>query len=167
VKITTIEAIPIAVPRHHFRSALGLQTTLDYGVVIVHTDEGIEGLGEISTLWDGKGALQCHIVDTVFAPALLGEDPLAINRCLKQMDTLTLGAWGARAAVEMALFDITGKVLDTPVYTLLGGRTRASVTLSRSIAMAAPAEMAAAAARYVEEGFTCVKVRLGATQMRT
>lgn len=161
MKIADIEAIPISVPRPRLTSALGTIATLDYGIVIVHTDAGLEGYGEISTLWDGKGPLQCRFVSDVFRPALLGEDPTAINRCLRRMDTLTEAAWPARAAVEMALFDLAGKALNTPVYNLLGGKTRESVVLSRSVHMGTPAEMAARAADYVAQGFTCVKVKVG------
>lgn len=161
MKITGIEAIPISVPTQGFRSALGEFDTYDYGIVTVTTDEGIEGIGEISTLWDGKGPLQCRFVTDVFRTALVGEDPFAINRCLRKMDTPFEGAWPARAAVEMALFDIVGKALSTPVYNLLGGCARESVVLSHSISMEDPPEMARAAASFVAAGFSCVKVKVG------
>jgi L-alanine-DL-glutamate epimerase-like enolase superfamily enzyme len=161
MKITNIEAIPISVPHTGFKSSLGVHRTLEYGIVVVSTDGGIEGLGEISMIWDGNGYLQCHVVDTVFRPALLGEDPTAINRCLRKMDTLSEGGWAARAAVEMALFDIAGKVLNTPVYNLLGGKARDSIHLSRSVSMDEPDAMAERASGYVADGFTCVKVKIG------
>lgn len=161
MKITDIEAIPITVPGHNARSALGKFRTFDYAVVIVHTDDDVHGLGEISTLWDGGGSLQAEFVRKVFAPALRGEDPTAINRCLRLMDTLSESAWPARAGVEMALFDITGKVYGAPVFDLLGGKTRDEIILSRSVHMDTPDAMARAAARYVAEGFTCVKVKVG------
>jgi L-alanine-DL-glutamate epimerase-like enolase superfamily enzyme len=161
LRITDIEAIPISVPSRGFNSALGRFATYEYGIVIVRTDEGIEGYGEISTLWDGASGVQCAFVECAFRGALTGEDPLAINRCLKKMDTPFEGAWPARAAVEMALYDIAGKALNTPVHTLLGGRTRERIVLSRSLSMASPAEMATEARQVVEEGFTCVKVKVG------
>jgi muconate cycloisomerase len=161
MKITGIQAIPVAIPAAGFRSALGVHRVHEYGIVVVETDAGIEGLGEISMIWDGNGYLQCHYVDTVFRPALLGEDPTAINRCLRKMDTLVEGAWPARAAVEMALFDVAGRALNTPVYNLLGGKARDSILLSRSISIDQPEVMAERAARYVEDGFSCVKVKVG------
>ena len=161
MKITDVQAIPISVPGRPFNSALGLVDHYDYGVVIVSTDAGIEGIGEISTLWDGAGGVQCRFVTDYFRPALLGEDPLAINRCLRRMRTLNDRAHPARAAVDMALYDIAGKALGTPVYTLLGGRSRESIVLSRSIPILDPAEMAAYAVQQVEAGFSCVKVKVG------
>jgi muconate cycloisomerase len=161
VRITGIEAIPISIPSRGFNSALGRFATYEYGIVIVRTDAGIDGLGEISTLWDGTSGVQCAFVEHAFRDALIGEDALAINRCLEKMATPFEGAWPARAAVEMALFDIAGKALNTPVYTLLGGRVRESVVLSRSLSMATPDEMAAEAREVVAEGFGCVKVKVG------
>lgn len=161
MKISDIEAIRVTIPSRGLNSALGRFPTFDYAIVVVRTDEGLEGYGEISTLWDGTSGVQCAFVAEAFRPALLGEDPLAINRCLRKMDTPFEGAWPARAAVEMALFDIAGKALDTPVYTLLGGKTRDSIVLSRSIPMAPPDEMAIEAKEAVGAGFRCVKVKVG------
>jgi L-alanine-DL-glutamate epimerase-like enolase superfamily enzyme len=161
MRIRSVEAIPITVPSQQFNSALGIFPTFEYGIVIIETDEGITGVGEISMLWDGKGRIQCHFVNDVFGPALVGENPMRINVCLQRMRTLVEGAWPARAAVEMALFDIVGKALSTPVFNLLGGKARESIVLSHSISMGTPVDMAAAASSYVREGFSCVKVKVG------
>src|SRR5438552_541972 len=139
MKITDIQAIPVAIPTTGFKSALGAPQVHEYGIVVVSTDDGVEGLGEISMIWDGNGYLQCDFVNRCFRPALVGEDPTAINRCLRKMDLLVERGWAARAAVEMALFDITGKVLNTPVYNLLGGKARDRIVLSHSISIEEPA----------------------------
>lgn len=161
MRITRVEAIPLRIPSPTNRSALGVFPYHDYGLVRVHTDEGITGLGEICTLWDGKGPVQCSFVRELFGPALVDADPTAINLCLRRMDTLSESAWPARAAVEMALYDIAGKAFGVPVYQLLGGRTRQSVVLSRSIYMDAPERMAEAAQAAVAQGYSCVKVKVG------
>ena len=161
MRITSIETVPIAVPTAARRSALGTFDHFEYGIVRVRTDEGIEGLGEISTLWDGQGRTQCALVDHHITPRLVGEDPTAINLCLRRMDTLVEGGWPARAGVEMALWDILGKSLDVPLWVLLGGRSREGAVLSRSIHMASPEEMAAQAKGLVADGYGCVKVKIG------
>lgn len=161
MKITSIEAIPIDIPGPNALSALGRFRTYHYAIVLVETDEGITGVGEISTLWDGTGRVQAAFVDHLFAPALIGQDPRAVNHCLKLMDTLAEAAWPARAGVEMALFDIAGKAHGVPVYELLGGKVRQTITLSRSIHMDTPSAMAASAAELISDGFTCVKVKVG------
>lgn len=161
MRITDVQTVPISVPSRPVKSSLGTFNTHDYGIVIVNTDEDVSGIGEISMLWDGTGHMQCHYVSQYFGPLLVGEDPTAINRCLRKMDTVVEAAWPARAAVEMALYDISGKILDTPVYNLLGGRSRETIVLSRSIYMAPPEEMAKEAAEAIYEGYECVKVKVG------
>ena len=161
MRIRSVEAIPVSIPSAGFNSALGRFPTFDYGIVVVTTDEGLEGYGEISTLWDGKGPLQCAFVNGPFKEVLVGEDPTAINHCLRLMDTPFEGAWPARAAVEMALFDLAGKIHGVPVYDLLGGKARDSIVLSHSVSMGDPADMAREARGYVADGFGCVKVKVG------
>lgn len=161
MKITDIRTTLLEIPAPPTNSALGVFATFDYAIVEVITDEGIVGLGEISTLWDGKARVQAGFVDGPFREALIGRNPLAINDALVRMTTLSEGAWAARAAVEMALFDLAGKALETPVSTLLGGQVRDQVVLSRSVYIDEPSAMAQAAATYVDEGFTCVKVKVG------
>jgi L-alanine-DL-glutamate epimerase-like enolase superfamily enzyme len=161
MKITRIEAIPVDIPTKAITSSLGTHRVYEYAVVIVHTDEEIVGLGEVSTLWDGTHEVQCAFIRRVFEPALVGCDPTDINRCLAAMDTLVEGAWPARAAVEMALFDIAGKALGVPAYKLLGGKFRESIALSRSIGWGTPSEMAEGAAKAVAAGNRCVKAKVG------
>ncbi len=160
MKIVDLHATPLALPAADTRSALEPVGRYEYGIVRIETDEGIEGVGEICTLWDGKGWLQCGLVNGLFRQRLIGRDPTAINACLSQLDTLVDAAWPARAGVEMALVDITGKLLNVPASALLGGRVRDSVELSRSIFIDAPEAMGDAAAAAVDAGFGCLKVKL-------
>src|SRR5215212_1818656 len=73
LRITDIEAIPISIPSRGFNSALGRFATYEYGIVIVRTDVGIEGYGEVSTLWGGASGVQCAFVESTFRDALIGE----------------------------------------------------------------------------------------------
>jgi len=92
----------------------------------VYTDEGIVGIGE------GSGwprVVQTAIED--LKPVVVGEDPVNIERIWQKMLVSTMGAGmtgtpgsGAMNAVDMALWDIKGKTLDTPVWNLLGGKVR-------------------------------------------
>ena len=94
--------------------------------VKVYTDEGIVGTGE------GSGwprVVQTAIED--LKPVVVGEDPVNIERIWQKMLVSTMGAGmtgtpgsGAMNAVDMALWDIKGKTLDTPVWNLLGGKVR-------------------------------------------
>lgn len=161
MKITKVTAIPVSIPSARFLTALGRHASFEYGVVTVETDAGITGVGDITMLWDGLGLIQCEYVNAWFSPMLVGEEPTAINRCLAKMATLVEGAHPARAGIEMALWDIAGKAANLPVYELLGGRTRESIPLSRSIVMGTPEEQVERAMGFVEAGYRCVKVKVG------
>lgn len=161
MRIDGVTAVPLRVPVRDSRSALGDFDHYDYGLVAVHTDTGLVGYGEISTLWDGAGDVQVEVVRRAFASRLAGRDPLELTACLDALRTLREPAEAARAACDMALHDLVGKALGVPVYQLLGGRTRDGVVQSRSILMDSPERMGEAAERAVAEGYTCVKVKLG------
>lgn len=161
MKITKVTAIPVSIPSQRTLTALGVHPSFEYGVVQVETDEGITGIGDITMLWDGLGPIQCRYVNDWFGPKLIGEDPLALNRCLALLATLVEPANPARAGIEMALWDIAGKSANLPLYQLLGGRTREAIPLSRSIVMGTPDEQVARAEKFVAEGYRCVKVKIG------
>ena len=93
----------------------------------VRTDEGITGYGEMSNTRNPFG-----VIGTVgeFEPILLGQDPLAVEQRYWDMYRMALQSPGGIAAkaiagVELALWDIKGKALGVPVYSLFGGPTRA------------------------------------------
>ena len=94
--------------------------------VKVYTDEGIVGIGE--------GSGWPRIVQTAIEDLrviVVGEDPFNIERIWQKMLISTMGAGmtgtpgsGAMNAIDMALWDIKGKALNTPVWNLLGGKVR-------------------------------------------
>ena len=133
----------------------------EHALVFVRTDEGITGIGEISTLFARRGAALARDVQENLAPALLDQDPRRIALLVQRMDLLLPGSEPAKAGVEMALWDILGKVAGLPVYQLLGGRVRDAVPLSHSIWFADPEKMAEFASARAAEGFRTVKVKVG------
>lgn len=91
--------------------------------VHVHTDEGPVGLGET---FYGAGAVEAHIHETL-AQRLLGKDPLRIEALNREMVNLPMaqsstGAeYRAASAIDIALWDLFGKVCGQPVHQMLGG----------------------------------------------
>lgn len=164
-RITGISATPISLRRvAPFRSALGLSKESSFGIVQVETAAGVTGLGEICMIWNGDGAALCPVVNAVLAPALVGTDAFDINRAHQIMDAavqFSRAANPAKAAIDMALYDIVGKLLKTPVYNLLGGRVRESIPLSMSIAIGPIEEMVAQAKEVIRRGFKGVKIKVG------
>jgi len=105
--------------------------------VRVHCDDGAFGIGEASPMQGGLASL--GIIARNLAPALVGRDPL--DQAVLQ-DTLLhsfakLGPegalTGALAAVDIALWDLKGKLFDQPIYKLLGGAWRTALPFYASI----------------------------------
>ncbi len=94
--------------------------------VRVHTDSGTIGLGET---FYGAGAVEAHIHETL-ADRLIGRNPMHIEALNKEMVSLPMaqsstGAeYRAASAVDIALWDIFGKVCGQPVHQMLGGLCR-------------------------------------------
>ncbi|MBC7255314.1 MAG: mandelate racemase/muconate lactonizing protein [Chloroflexi bacterium] len=130
----------------------------------VDTDEGLSGLfGAVSEE-------EARIIAGQLAPAILGENPHAVERIWDRMYRLAIhGRKGqtmmAISKVDLALWDLKGKALGVPVYVLLGGPTREKNRAYASMLgfSAKPARAAERAAWVVAEGFTATKwfVRYG------
>ena len=166
MKITEVRCVPVLVPRRRayggvVKTALGAAAFSDYTIVFVDTDAGITGLGEVDSVFKRRGALLRHDLEKGLVPAVIGEDPFRISRIVKKMDDALDGVEEAKAAIEMALWDIVGKALDTPVYNLLGGKVRDRIPLSYSIPFGAPDDMAALAQERVKWGHRTIKVKVG------
>lgn len=134
-------------------------------LVRVTTDDGLYGLGAIGL---GSQAM-ADSVEQLLAPLILGRNPfdVELNWELMYRSTLNIGRKGlileAISGIDIALWDIIGKAVNQPVYNLLGGRTRDRI---RAYASALYADkdldrLASAAKRYVEQGFTAMKMRFG------
>ncbi len=149
MKITEVQTIPIA-PKGH--GVLG-------HLVLVKTDEGIVGLGEV--------AADCHPETVAFAIRqmdLSGRDPLAIEQLWQDLYQNNFWRGGpiytsAISGVEQALWDIKGKYLGAPVYQLLGGKLRDRIKLYTHTLFGdqSPEEFAYSARQAVELGFKAVK----------
>jgi L-alanine-DL-glutamate epimerase-like enolase superfamily enzyme len=134
--------------------------------VIVRTSEGITGVGEVSPMNSPAAAL---LISSALAPLLIGMNPLAVERCWEKMyyRTYKQGVMGlqpeAISGIDIALWDILGKVAGLPLCQLLGGKRRDSVRMYSSIgggSHATAAEMARRAEEAVKDGFTAVKIRM-------
>jgi galactonate dehydratase len=133
--------------------------------VQVETDEGVTGIGE-ATNYPGNGSLIVGDALRHVKEFVVGEDPANINRIWHKLfrKATYLGPRGLPTAVisgiDIALWDIRGKVLGCPIYQLLGGKVRDTVPLYANgwfDNCATPDDYAAAAKRTVEAGHTALK----------
>ncbi|MGH7419747.1 MAG: mandelate racemase/muconate lactonizing enzyme family protein, partial [Candidatus Rokuibacteriota bacterium] len=168
VKIAQIEVFAVRAPRKEpVRSgttAAGPVSASEFGIIRILTDDGTEGLGEISITFPRIGFSLCHAARRLLVPRLLGCDPLALPHALRLIDDTLFGELSApylRAAFEMALLDIIGRSHGVPVYQLLGGRARQGVPLAWGIYQKPPQEMAEDAASGIAAGFHSIKLKVG------
>jgi len=142
------------------RSALGFDSL----VVRIETDAGVTGWGEMAPLgafYDPAFAAGARGAFGELAPALIGEDPAQLIAVDRRMDFLLKGHPYAKAAIDMACWDILGKAAGLPLAELLGGRFGQHVNLYRSISQQSPEKMAARALAYVAEGYRRLQVKVG------
>lgn len=104
--------------------------------VLLHTDEGLVGLGETFL---GPKAVEAYLHETV-APKILGKDPLQIERINAELAGHYLGWRSAGAetrgnsAIDIALWDLFGKAHGKPLCDMLGGRSRDSIRVYNTCA---------------------------------
>jgi galactonate dehydratase len=123
MRITAIETI-------HLRRGITVHAgPIQWLWVRIHTDSGLTGLGETYPHPEAEKA----VVHRSLAPVLLGRDPSQIDRLWADMlQAVSFSGWAgaemrAISAVDIALWDLAGKVANLPVYQLLGGASRAAV----------------------------------------
>lgn len=167
MKITRVETIPVEVPLKEgltTKTAGGEHVVSPYVVVRVHTDAGLVGLGEatLSPRWSGETSPGCvAAIEGLIGPAITGQDPIAITALRRTIDGTIRHNPFAKAAVEMALWDIAGKAAGQPVYQLLGGKVKEELPM-KMVVGAFPVDQAVALAqRFLDWGATCLKVKVG------
>ena len=164
MKITQVKLGRISTPlRVPFKTALRTVSSVEDVIVELHTDTGAVGYGEAPPTGvitgDTTGAIIGAIRDHI-APAILGrgldefEDlPAAVQKALVHNTS-------AKAAVDMALWDLYGQLYKIPVYKLMGGARKGIVT-DITISVNAPEEMARDARTAIQRGYDCLKVKVG------
>lgn len=130
----------------------------------IFTDEGIYGLGD-ATLNGRELPVASYLTDHL-VPCLIGRDPFQTEDIWQY---LYRGAYWRRgpvtmtaiAAVDMALWDIKGKTLNTPAYNLLGGKSRTGVMVYGHANGKDIAETCDEVAKYKELGYLAVRAQSG------
>lgn len=186
MKITDVEPIVVSWPpfENSFWTSLNRIGQVSELVVLVHTDEGIIGIGEAHGgsmhYIDNTGV--AHIsgagstVTDILEPLLIGENPLDNERLWSKMFGLTyqkgwsqIGATrqqilAAMAAVDIALWDIKGKAANMPVWRLLGGyRNTVPCYVTGGYYQDGKTidDLTAECKSYVETGYNAIKLKIG------
>lgn len=169
MKITSIEIIKVATGGRASDGTLWNPIFLR-----INTDEGISGYGEIGLAYSDAIYAAFGICRDL-AQIIIGKDPMMIEGIWDLLHRSTFWGQGGgmvifagMSAIDIALWDIKGKALNTPVYQLLGGKTNNRLRTyasqiqfdwaKESRNLIHPAEYAEATLKAMSEGYTCVKV---------
>ncbi|MBL8175555.1 MAG: mandelate racemase/muconate lactonizing enzyme family protein [Bryobacterales bacterium] len=136
----------------------------DSTVVEIRTDEGLTGYGEICPL--GAAYLPAYAAGAragiaELAPRLIGLDPTQLALINQAMDGAMRGHPYVKSAIDVACWDILGKVCGQPVVSLLGGRFGESFALYRAISQESPEKMAQMVSVYRSQGYTKFQLKVG------
>lgn len=137
-------------------------------IVMVETDEGMTGAGEAPGI-PGNVFETELVINTQIAPKIMNMDPFDIEPLISKIRAVTPYAPHshinpALSGVEIALWDIIGKILKVPVYKLLGGAVRKEIPMANYIYMYSinnVKRMAEEAGRHYAAGYRNFKVKIG------
>ncbi len=164
MKITEVRLGRISVPlRVPFKTALRTVASVEDVIVEVHTDTGEIGYGEAPPTGvitgDTAGAIIGAIRDHI-AKAIVGRDIAEFEELMLALESSVVHNTSAKAAVDMALWDLFGKLYGAPVYRLLGG-CRRHITTDITISVNDPEEMARDSKDAIARGYDTLKVKVG------
>lgn len=164
MKITEVKIGRISVPlRVPFKTALRRVDSVEDVIVEIHTDTGAVGYGEApptgvitgDTTGAIIGALKDHIIKTIIGRDV--DDFEALTDCVQKC---IIHNSSAKAAVDMALWDLYGQLYNIPVYKLLGG-SKDKIVTDITISVNSPEEMARDAITAINRGYDTLKVKVG------
>jgi D-galactarolactone cycloisomerase len=171
MKIASVEAIPLEAPMKgaysRARQVIPIQARRCL-LVKITTNEGLIGYGEGVTPLAPQAA--AAVVDHVFSPVLLGKDPVDTELIWAQLYGIQASSRGynrgyemiAISAVDIALWDLKGKILGCPTYKLLGGKMREKIPVyATGLMLADIQEVLEIAKGYYELGFRAMKLKVG------
>lgn len=175
--IAKIETLLVQLPTRREHKWTGLTEPIGRYILVRATDDdGRVGWGEAPALKDWGGEFGRYfgespliartVIDTYLAPAVVGAalgDSVGLHA---RMDAAIKGYPYAKAAVEFAAYDLTGRWLGVPVHILLGGRARDRIPVTHSIGLIPIAEAEAEAAQVASEGIRTIKIKVGVDSKR-
>lgn len=164
MKIVEIKTGRISVPlKTPFKTALRTVEAVNDVIVQIATDTGHTGWGEApptgvitgDTTGAIEGAVNAHI-----RPALMGMEIENFEDALQRLNSCLVNNTSAKAACDIALYDLFGQLYEAPLYKLLGGG-RPSITTDITVSVNDPATMAADSRTAVNLGYKTLKIKVG------
>jgi o-succinylbenzoate synthase len=164
MKITDIRFGMLRVPlKTPFKTALRTVDAVEDIVVMINTDTGHTGYGEAPATAVITGDTHGSIVEAIrhyISPRLLGADIADLNHITHLIQTAMEKNSSAKAAVEIAVYDLWGQLYNAPLYRLLGGGDPV-ITTDITISVDTIDKMVADSISAVERGFDSLKIKVG------
>lgn len=166
MKITSMTLWRVALTSHttYNMSAGKTCDTVNSMILRLDTDSGLSGWGEVCPIPHYLPAYANGVEPALaeLAPLILGADPVGPEALISRLDRHLQGHAYAKSVIDIALWDLTGKAVNLPLYTLLGGQRTACLPLYHSITCIDPHEMARIASDAKDQGMQQFQVKLGA-----
>ncbi|HLK83496.1 MAG TPA: enolase C-terminal domain-like protein [Xanthobacteraceae bacterium] len=170
--IASVELHRISLPTRREHKWSGLTEPLGgYVLVKVADENGVAGWGEAPVLKDWGGEFGRYfgetpgttisVISQYLAGAVCGCPPGEIAEIHERMDRMIKGFPYAKAALEIAAYDLAGKQCGLPVHRLLGGALRRKIPVTHSIGLIGFEQAEREAAQAVQEGVLTIKIKVG------
>jgi L-alanine-DL-glutamate epimerase-like enolase superfamily enzyme len=164
-EIKRIEIIPFDIPyKKPFRVSLGGVIPGNFVVIRILTNEGVEGIGSSRGFPSRNGQTResaMALMKNIASEVLLGQNPLNTDLLLSNVEGRVAQDWQVLAHFDYALYDLKGRILNVPVYQLLGGLCREKIPLECIVMMDEPEVQAEVALEYINAGFHSIKMHVG------
>ncbi len=164
MRIVDIKTSRISVPlKKPFKTALRTVTIAESIIVKVMSDNGKVGWGEAPPTLVITGESLDSIETAIHQPikaALIGKDLSAYEDVFQTLHKVLVRNTSAKAAIDMALYDLISQEAGMPLYQFLGGY-RNELETDFTVSVNSPKEMGEDAVEYVKNGFTVLKIKVG------
>lgn len=162
MNIIETEIFRFSIPMEPFTIATGTMKFAQNVLIRVHTDEGLHGLGECSAFPMIVGETQdtCLAMAKDFAAIWKGKNAADLEGRRDELNDYCARNTTIKSAFDMALYDLTAKAANLPLYRLLGGEKR-TVETDITVGIASPEKMAGTALKFKEQGARIIKIKLG------
>ncbi|NVK29448.1 MAG: mandelate racemase/muconate lactonizing enzyme family protein [Gammaproteobacteria bacterium] len=166
MKITAINLWTVPLTSHlRYQMAEGKTCdTVDSIVLRLDTDSGISGWGEVCPIPHYLPAYADGVIPAVkhLQHEILGENPIGVEALMSKLNRYLIGHPYAKSMIDMALWDITAKAANLPLYAFLGGLAQRELPIYHSISCVEPETMEQIAIDAVAAGIRQIQVKLGA-----
>lgn len=158
---THVINVPLSTP---WEISLYKAETRDHAIVELTTDNGIKGYGEASpsALFMGETASTIKFInDTYFTPLLIGKDIRNIGKIHSELNGTILGHFSAKATIDIAVHDAFAKVMDQPLYNILGGLINEKIALTYVIGMSSDNQIIDEVNKANKLSHRVIKIKVG------